>query len=666
MADLEQMKQALRNAHEAGDVETATKLAKAIKSAQPPTYGDENAPRLDRKTGAPPDVRALVGGTDRPDDRLATLRNFYPDARPYDDNNFIFTNPETGRPTLYNPPGFLSDPLGDVMSTAREITQTATGTLGGLLGAGLTGGNPGGAVTGATVGTGLGEELFNFGARQFGMEDTRTPAEKGFETGVIGLSAGAGGGTGATTGAGIRGGIRQAIRGRDVEGVRNAIDDAAAWNGVPSVATATTPERINGIEGIVSRFPGGAGVFRRVVRRTNDKISEGIRDKSARIARRQDLDPDVAGTQILEGIEGGVERFKSRAGKLYDEIDQYVDPQASVPTANARAMLTEITEKIDIPELNKLLTSPTARNIAEAMPDEVPYETLKQIRSAVGDRLSSGSLTDDIPTGDLKRLYGAITKDMEAAVGPDGLEAFRQANAFWKNGMNEIDKILGPIARKKAPEEAYNALLSGAKKGPTRIRSLRQQLSSDQWNVVVGTVVRDLGRVASKTDEEAFGNQFSLQMFLKNWRNIDESARREMFNTPDLRQYKRDLDALGRWAARAEESSEAFANPSGTARATAGLTMVGAGAAGPLLYPLFGANALGVTAAAGSLVLGANVTSRLLTSPKFVRWLAQGTKIKPNGVGAHIGRLADVAAGGDAKTAQAIGEYLNILEGSNE
>src|SRR5689334_20367663 len=52
---------------------------------------------LDRKTGAPVSVRGAVGAAQTDEDRLATLRKFYPDAQPYQDptagDNFVYTNP---------------------------------------------------------------------------------------------------------------------------------------------------------------------------------------------------------------------------------------------------------------------------------------------------------------------------------------------------------------------------------------------------------------------------------------------------------------------------------------------------------------------------------------------------------------------------------------------
>ena len=59
---------------------------------------------IDKRTGAPAFARAVVGGAPEKD-RLANLKRFFPDAVAYGDDNFVFTDPGTGRPTLYNPPG---------------------------------------------------------------------------------------------------------------------------------------------------------------------------------------------------------------------------------------------------------------------------------------------------------------------------------------------------------------------------------------------------------------------------------------------------------------------------------------------------------------------------------------------------------------------------------
>lgn len=157
---------------------------------------------IDRDKGAPVNVRLRVGAAHTEKDRLATLQKFYPDAQPFGDDNFIFTDPETGRPTLYNEEGWTPS-LGDVASVGREISGGVGGALGGAGGAvaGGVGGLGVGAVPGAIVGAGLGtaggEGAFDWVANQFlDVEDTRTAGERAADlaiagaTGMIGEGAG--------------------------------------------------------------------------------------------------------------------------------------------------------------------------------------------------------------------------------------------------------------------------------------------------------------------------------------------------------------------------------------------------------------------------------------------------------------------------------------------
>ncbi|TWF46330.1 hypothetical protein [Neorhizobium alkalisoli] len=47
---------------------------------------------LDTSADAPNYIRLQVGALDKPEDRLAALRKTYPDAKPYGEDNFIYTD----------------------------------------------------------------------------------------------------------------------------------------------------------------------------------------------------------------------------------------------------------------------------------------------------------------------------------------------------------------------------------------------------------------------------------------------------------------------------------------------------------------------------------------------------------------------------------------------
>ena len=85
---------------------------------------------VDTKRGAPWRVREAVGAAATPQDRLATIRRFYPDAIAFGDDNFIFKDATTGRPTIYNPKGL---DLGDIPSITPEIAEAGGGVIGGAV-----------------------------------------------------------------------------------------------------------------------------------------------------------------------------------------------------------------------------------------------------------------------------------------------------------------------------------------------------------------------------------------------------------------------------------------------------------------------------------------------------------------------------------------------------
>ncbi len=100
MADvtLDELYKSLQAADAAGDKPAAQKLADYIRmlSAMPP--GTD----INKTTGAPVGVRAAVGAATTGEDKLTTIRKFFPDAQQYDKDNFIYTDPKTKRPTLMN------------------------------------------------------------------------------------------------------------------------------------------------------------------------------------------------------------------------------------------------------------------------------------------------------------------------------------------------------------------------------------------------------------------------------------------------------------------------------------------------------------------------------------------------------------------------------------
>ena len=623
--------------------------------------------KIDVQTGAPFKVRGLVGAVTKPEDRLKTIQQFFPSAQPYGPENFIYKNPEGPGYRLYNPPGL--DP-GDIYSLGREAAQMGGGTAG--MAAGAAAGAPGGPLgmmAGATIGGILGtagaEEAAGLMARQAGAAETRTLPERLGETAFIGLAGGAGGPAGAMTGQAVRGAPKVLMRGfrEGREEAQQAIDDLARFGVTPSTAQVTGRSAMDSIESWLAGIPGSAGRFRKVVADTTDKVKRSLEAKIATATGRSYVDPEMAGRTLKRGINQYAARFREAGGELYDKLDEFVAVESPVSTSNFTRALSEGT--IDIPEVDALLRSPLVRKLEGVIPTEMEYGVLKQIRSAVGRKLSSPSLMDDATTGELKSLYGAITDDMRAAAqrygGEKAVKAWERADWYWRSGMQRIEETLEPLVKGKVFEDVFLTMERAGRRGATRLRAVYKGLTPDQRNIVTGAVIKRMGRAVSSQQDEV-GDVFSFETFLTNWNKIDEKTKDVLFqNTLGLKQ---DLNALARSARRVRESSQAFRNPSGTAGALIGRGMILGGAGGAAAGAMFGnslTSALAFPLGLGGIAIGANATSRLLTSPAFVRWLARSTRIQPNGAAAHMGRLSGIAAGADPGLKEAIHDYMRAL-----
>lgn len=135
-------------------------------------------------------VRLAVAGARKAEDKLKTLRQFYPDAMPTDDGDFTFIDPKTNKRITLNDPGLSA---GDIVGSIPDIGEVAGGALGAIGGsaAGTSFGPPGviaGGIGGAGIGAAAGQE----GARQFAQIlgslltgkdtiDTRSGADIGYD-----------------------------------------------------------------------------------------------------------------------------------------------------------------------------------------------------------------------------------------------------------------------------------------------------------------------------------------------------------------------------------------------------------------------------------------------------------------------------------------------------
>lgn len=600
---------------------------------------------IDKTRGAPASVRERVGGA-APQDRLANIQQFYPDAQPYGDNNFVFTDPETGAPTVYNPSGFDA---GDVASVAREGTQAVASTLGAVAGgfAALpTGpGAIGGAVVGAGLGNALGGALYDAAATWIGGRiNTRDSADLMIGT-VVDVAIGA---VGQRVGEVVGAGVKSAVAGSTTQ----AASLLAAFQRLGITAPASAVSTSNSTRTVAKALessPFSADVMQKqaetVIRETHAAV-DSIVSRFGQAQTKQG-----AGAVIKEAANAAGERFGFRQASLYDDAFNLIGADSPVGVGSVTALRAELMgELARAPQSLAKTLEPAIRQLDALVDDAanggLPFDALRQIRTAIGKDLAAPMLAGATSAQNttMKRVYGALTEDMTAAArqaGPDAAKALAVADRYTRAFMTSSAKALDKITKFDADERAFDFAMTAARDGGSGLARLRRNFLPEEWDTVAASVLARMGR-ALPGAQNAGGEVFSVSTFLTNWNRLAPEAKTALFGGKRYADLAPAMDDLLRVVSELKDV-EKLTNTSNTARAMvtlATLGTIGSSAGAALTGSVEGAGAGVVT------LLGTAMTSRaaakLMTSPSFVRWMASAPGTTGE-ISAHFGRLESIA-----------------------
>ena len=436
----------------------------------------------------------------------------------------------------------------------------------------------------------------------------------------------------------------------------------------PSAGLATGNRLVQGIENLLSLTPGSMGT----IGKNRLASLAGLQSKAEGL--RSDISPvygaTEAGTGIQADLKGGFkDRISNTYGMLNDRVEKAIGPDGSIPVTDSLAAINRLTTPIAGAQntSSNFINGRLAKIGQDLSTDAgaggtVPYSAVRNLRTRVGQEASSSEIIGTPQQGEYKQLYGALSQDIKNGVaaadllnGTKGSEALNRANAYYANAMRRAE-AMDNLAKRNAPEGAYNALAQSLGAGETTYSRVRNAVSPETRQKVAAPIVDDLGR-ATPGQQNAEGSVWSPQTFVTNYNKIDPQARAALFKRlPGGSQYASDLDTIAKAADMVNQGAKVMANPSGTAAALANRGTISALTVGAYFYPFAAATT------AGGLAMG-NATARLLTSPTFVRWLADAPKIKPEGAAVHMQRILQAArASKDAQFQNDVDAYLQSMQ----
>lgn len=528
------------------------------------------------------------------------------------------------------------------------------------------------AITGGATGIGVGNMLANLGARgvqsgggnmltSIGNTLSAQPTQQLLAAGT-GAAAGSvtrenGGGAGAQLAASLLGGIgpsalatgaaagaRGLVRGTSGAQMQRTIDDFNALGASPSIAQASGNRALQGVENLLAGAPTSTGVMTRFAERQADDVGGGLQRMGESLSR------NASAERAGRAIEAGVQTFENNVGAtrraLYWNADRFIPANTATPMANTTSALAAMTQPTPgAAATTGAMVNPWLQRLRgdlaadlQAGGGQIPYEALRKIRTEVGERMNDFSMTPDTPARQLKGLYAALSRDMEAAAaaqGPDAMRAARRANTYTRVSSERLEQIQRVVDKNGGPEKVYAAAMSGTQDGGTTLRAVMQALPKNGQQAVSAAVIKRMG-LATPGAQDAAGDVFSAATFLTNWNKLSPEAKRALFDRYGVG-FSQNMDRVARVASNIKEGAKVYANPSGTANRAAALTY-----GGSLVASLFDPSFIST----GGLVSGgivANVIARRLTNPRVVAALAQTTKLPQGAILGHLQVIRQVA-----------------------
>tara|TARA_Y100001937_G_scaffold128506_1_gene205538 strand:- start:83 stop:2248 length:2166 start_codon:yes stop_codon:yes gene_type:complete len=663
--------------------------------------------------------RSFIGLAPNQASKDATIKKLYPEAVSTKQfgqgDNFVIQDKDTGQYSYFNKPGF---DIGDI---SAFIPRPAAATVASIGGAIKGAPNPYKMFAGAGLGVLAAEEASDRAFQLGGGEIVRTPKEYGikrlYDFGLGGLSE-VGGPALLKAGKAVFTGVSKATKDR----ITKNLDIFAKANVQPASITLTKPsfigrELFGTLESLYANLPFSRERLFGVGRNLQKEMGKSLLNTVNKILPKDAkfLPPNLDNF-IKEGIDNSVMRFKTKSTKYYNDAFDLIGSklglqQQSVPNliniletlakpSGARktkvatkkdvkilAELGEIVEegqKIFVDDLNRpvttLATNKAKKNSVLQSPglvklrteildniDEgsLSFERLKEIRSLIGNKISSKSLLDDFSQGELKRIYGALSEDLQSiakGAGPEAFKAMAAANRFYKFGANKIENVLDKI-RNVDNGKVIKFLQDANKLDAQYIFGLKQALKPDEFALVQKNIIEELGKVPTKQRglEEGIEETFSSEAFLNNWASLNKQAKKTLFSSPYYKGLSDDLDYLANVSNAIRESGVKSLKGGPTDKSSVGT-----------LALLGGLGTLGAVTGLQNVLLtgiGAYGGARALSDPKVVKWLVQGTKIaadnKPDLYFKHLVKAGTIFAGHNPEVIQFIVNLGKNLEENN-
>lgn len=318
-------------------------------------------------------------------------------------------------------------------------------------------------------------------------------------------------------GAGARAAARASMRQAEVDAGDRAVRDVQATEaetGIQQLTTDVLPP-----ESRVGQFAQQQGEIVAPSQRTTQQ--EQRVQAIDRTLSHYDVD-DGANYQdaIVRSMKDQVSAEKSRLGEMYENSSRQLDQMGSVPLVNIRNFAQEFIAKES--RLGPRADQAAITDMQEMLnlPDDLTFEEVKKIRSAIGSQLKSvqqgASILGTTDTAFLSRVYSQLSDDLQnfaRTADPDLFDAWRQADQEYSSFITSADKtaVRRVIRQGDTTPEFVDTLLFSNK--PSDVQFIANNLTPSGKEAAKQRVLqRALERSINPDTGEVSPNAFNRQL----------------------------------------------------------------------------------------------------------------------------------------------------------
>ena len=579
----------------------------------------------------------------------------------YGEDNFFYVD-KSNKLNVFNPPGLE---MGDIAAGGREIASLVGGGAGGIIGSPGLVTTPLAVAMGSEMGGQAYDNILNY---LMGSKEQRTLPENIVRAGEnIGMEA-VGGKIADSAYRGIKSGLKKGTQ--TLTGIRpgQRASDFDKIGVQPTFSTLTGSRGVAGIENVLE-----GNVFAAdIIGEARDKLTKSLQNVSKKITNKlgNKTTKEEAGSLIRETSSNFFEKIQAKKNDLYTAAFDAAG-NVNVDLGNLKILKADLeTQLASAPNTFKDILAPSLKRIngllkdAEANGGVIPLNIARTARTEIGKIIGPATpgkiKIETTGDGKLNAIYKSLSQDIFKSVdaaSPNAARLLKKADAYTKYVSKKtggIEETIAKIQSKGLDSTVYDFALQGGKDGGQRIRDVFKTLGRNERDTISATVFSKLG--FSKQNTEA---AWSPTTFMNNWDKLDKAAKNILFRSPRFKELAKEIDSLVR-ITRVVDERRLLDNPSGTAKvntARASLRNLVLSGGLALYNPVAGGVAF-----TGS-TLAPRYAAKLMTSPKFLRWLKSTAQVSNQGanpLAIQIGKLA-VLPGKDGELAEAINAFTGNL-----